>query len=698
MSTPKRKGINEAKLKAAADTGEATAFLKHLGTIGWDDDRPRELVALIRRAGPLMLPRPSPQAEASRDRLLADLRTHLLERAPEAAPDFDAAQNLLQRAEEGYRRILAYRAQQAFALWPGERLAGVLIAQAERRLQEVSERVEAALKRDGLTVPGTINVGDDDGPPVDPDSVLDMVVSTLGGTLIMEAYARDWFDVDGAVRLPPLPVPSPDDFEEGAKDEALGTRWMRWNFMEETARFLDGTLDLGGPQIPGLELPPNITRVLHGPCVQDEYDFIANARFRDRSGIVSYDLASLAAGDIPYLGIEGVTPLPPEGLISEKELTQGHMLSQRLGFDITTDTGAPGGLRLLTWVRGYVALSTWVGTRERPDGVLTATNAELTDLLHRVGLDPEETTRLLKALAFGKRSRDLFDTPLVRTGEDWIVVGPALAHVDAAKVVPSMLASRKVQIARKGDAFNQTVLELLINNGLGARSVTRKFGADEFDYDVLVPWGDYLFLFECKNYGLSNGEPKEVMHFRQELASAFGQVQRLVEALGDHPDILQDEWGEEVETKTLVPCILFNEPYARDHDIDGIFVYDFSALSRFFDSSAFHANRDHRLPDGRIARVQADILRIWASEAPTPKDLLAQLKSPFQLRLVDAQLDCQSVVFALDESTAAISDRLTRKRFSEDEMMRALGADPAQVKAVLDRGTAEVEKLKGAAS
>ena len=136
------------------------------------------------------------------------------------------------------------------------------------------------MRRDGLTVPGGLNTGDPGGPPVDPDSALNMVVSTLGGTLIMEAYARSWFDADGGMRLPSLPTLDPADAEEGSKDEVLGSRWMRWNFMEETARFLYGSIDLGAPQIEGLEFPANITRVFHGPCVEDEYDFIANQRFR----------------------------------------------------------------------------------------------------------------------------------------------------------------------------------------------------------------------------------------------------------------------------------------------------------------------------------------------------------------------------------------------------------------------------------
>ena len=250
-----------------------------------------------------------------------------------------------------------------------------------------------------------------------------------------------------------------------------------------------------------------------------------------RTRVVTYDLLSAGLKDMPFRGVDQAVPLPPNGFVSDQELTQGHMLIQRLGFDITTDQGRFGGLRLLQWVRGYVALSMWMKNPGAGTAIVSTTTAELSELLDRMAFTPAEAKTFIAALTFSKRSRDLYDAPLIRVGEDWIVVDPVIRHVDAAKTVPSLLATLKVSLDFKGHAFNARVLKLLRDNGLDAKTITRTFGQNEYDYDVLVPWGDYLFLLECKNYRLSNGEPKEVLHFRQELGSAFGQVQRLLEGL-----------------------------------------------------------------------------------------------------------------------------------------------------------------------
>ncbi len=694
VPSQKRKGIAEKILIDGARSGDAGPLFDHLESIGWDEERPAELVSIIRRSKPLMFERPNPGGEALRDQFLQAVHARLAERSPEAVPDLEAAQVLLQRAEEGYRRILAYRGTLAIAHWPGERVAGGLIALAEHRLADIDERVKEAVKRDGFTVPGRINIGDPGGPPVDPDSALFMVVDTLGGTLMMEAYARGWFDQAGAMNLPALGLVADPDLDDAANDAQLGGWWGRWRYMEETARYLDGSIDLGAPDIPGFEAPEEIDRFLYGRCVQDEYDFIANERYRDRSGIVTYDLLSAAAETLPFRGVEQAVPLPPDGLISEKELTQGHMLSQRLGFDITTDQGRFGGLRLLQWVRGYVALSVWIESRGADRAILSVTTAELMALLDRMAFTAAEAETFLAALSFGKRSRDLYDAPLIRTGENWVIIGPAARHADAAKTVPSLLASLKVPLELKGQAYNDRVLKLLRENGLDAQTTTWNFGKEqEYDYDVLVPWGEFLFLFECKNYRLSNGEPKEVFHFRQDLAAAIVQVQRLHEGLDQHPEILVDIWGPDVLSKTIVPCVLFNEPYARDGDIDGIYVYDYSALSRFFDSPFYHYSRDYRLPDGSKRRVQADILRVWAGDEPAAADLLAQLRDPYQLRVLSAQVACMSVGFGLDHTTGALSDRLIRRRFNEAEMIAAMGVDPAPILAMFERADEVVKAL-----
>jgi hypothetical protein len=443
-------------------------------------------------------------------------------------------------------------------------------------------------------------------------------------------------------------------------------------------------------------LPAAITSVFHVPCVEDFYDLAANERMRDRGRMHAYNLMRLMDGDGRDYGLGPNVPLPPNGFVSKAEIVHSLALSERIGYEVLSDQEEPFGLRLALWVRGYAALAAWAEQAGKQMSILRVSDEELVTLLMQVSFSETQARLFLDTLAFGKNARDLFDAPLIRICNEWVVVGPAIVQADFSKIIPSMLSKRGVQLKQKGHAFNDRVLRMLKEQGLDARTITVKRGGEEYDYDVLVPWGDYLFLFECKNHGLSGNDPGEAMHFLQELESTLGQVKRLRRGLETFPDILHQAFGPEIAAKKLIPCILHNETYARAGEEEGIYVYDFSALSRFFESRAFHMSQDHRLDDGRVVRVQADALRIWAGDYPTPEYLLAQLEHPFQLKLLADQLECKTVIYGIGSSAVVFHDQLLRRPPTMERVVVAAGGDPDAVRAVLDAAGAKMAELKTA--
>ena len=70
-------------------------------------------------------------------------------------------------------------------------------------------------------------------------------------------------------------------------------------------------------------------------------------------------------------------------------------------------------------------------------------------------------------------------------------------------------------------------------------------------FDAIVPWGDYVFLFECKNGTLSGNNIVPAYYFALEQRSAVSQVGRLADALRSHPDVLLERTGIDLTGKTV---------------------------------------------------------------------------------------------------------------------------------------------------
>jgi hypothetical protein len=62
------------------------------------------------------------------------------------------------------------------------------------------------------------------------------------------------------------------------------------------------------------------------------------------------------------------------------------------------------------------------------------------------------------------------------------------------------------------------------------------------------------------------------------IAEDVRQVQRLRDALTKWPEILTDEFGSGVAGKKVVHCLVENDTYCIPGGVDGVYVYDWSAL------------------------------------------------------------------------------------------------------------------------
>jgi hypothetical protein len=159
---------------------------------------------------------------------------------------------------------------------------------------------------------------------------------------------------------------------------------------------------------------------------------------------------------------------------------------------------------------------------------------------------------------------------------------------------------------------------------------------------------------------------------------------RLVEALERWPDILTDEFGAGFAYDEIVPCILENETYSLPVQLDGVYVYDWSALSRFFQEASFGVCRDHRLSGNIVARNRVQMKRIWAGDAPTADDLIAEMGNPHQFAVMTHHVVAEDFGFGLSNDTVTIDIICRRTPMTIESMAAAVGASPDAVIARLD--------------
>jgi hypothetical protein len=222
----------------------------------------------------------------------------------------------------------------------------------------------------------------------------------------------------------------------------------------------------------------------------------------------------------------------PDEFVNLNEINSAALLSTILGLDVRNDLTKHSGLRIIEWLRGYCVLSEIAvlnAEKTSSENVVRFGTGELEDILIRVGLSLETASAFISKASFSTLSSDLFDCPLLRSGDGSIsLFCPAVLHADPGVVTYSNLATLGDTFEKKGKRFESAVLKFFRENGFNPYSIDTRRNGEPYEIDVIVPWRQYLFVFECKNKGLSSNHPIRSYYFRKERDGFVRQVQRQI--------------------------------------------------------------------------------------------------------------------------------------------------------------------------
>jgi hypothetical protein len=114
-------------------------------------------------------------------------------------------------------------------------------------------------------------------------------------------------------------------------------------------------------------------------------------------------------------------------------------------------------------------------------------------------------------------------------------------------------------------------------------------------------------------------------------------------------------------------------PFSIPGGIDGVYIYDYSALSRFFRDPFITFSSPVIRKDGSSAVAVHRLDRLWAADQPSPDDLLREMDKPVQLAGHEGKWFEQRIRRALSETLAIDVPTLVKDDIDFRDVLRARG-------------------------
>ena len=700
--------LHEHSVKQALEALSWPKLRAGLDAVQFDTEVVVELAGLVLRSTGLLLKRPDPDRTKKRTELFEEILQYAAERGTDSAKLREALQTI-ELIDRGYQGILLMLDACDVSKLAPEVRAAACIERTAIEYAEVARRTkEAEASLPEFFDPNNPVLQGEDGITFTPDGATSMLVETLTMSLIMESYTNKWVagKDDDRIVLPKWQSADEKQRYMAGSTGILAAFWRIWQRIEERRRYFGGTLkEYVPPERPPWlqpDFPQDATVIALEPEMDWEaIDFVANERVNAVLFQNYMRLLTMTNALDKEAGIEGKVPLLPEAYVCVAEAHAAWALSDLLAFPVHEDQERYAGLRLLEWLRGFAVLQSMADEAWDASGgkwqslVQFLKRGDLTAALERLGLPPQAAAEFVKRTTLRRSSRDLYDCPLIAVGEeDLILFGPAVRSANLTRVILSAISSVGVQISRKGPALERRLREFLEKQGLSCKAFKATRNGEEYEYDAVFLWGDYLFVFECKSESLSSLSPAASYYFRLGISSHISQVKRLVEALRLYPDILQAHFGDAAAGKEIVPCVVSAMPFSLPGPDDGVYFTDMSALTRFFEDRHMRMTRPHNLGNGRRILHRVALKSLWAGDRPTPQDFLRQLEDPIQIKMISERLAIEHQWTKVADRAVAVHPRLVLQPDTVDAAVARFGADPKRVREEMDLLSAEIAKRR----
>ncbi|HCD6624531.1 TPA: hypothetical protein NDU46_003748 [Pseudomonas aeruginosa] len=545
----------------------------------------------------------------------------------------------------------------------------------EKALEKMDARLRAGRRTD---MPEAVMVRLEDGSVVNWDAAYSNQVEVLSLTLKMLAFEQKLLHA-GKLVAPPMPAITDDHVYKAGSIQLYA---VSWNALENAANrtlFFGG--EIGSAQDAKASLdhfPDNFHAKFADPIFfyrevseVEVYDFMANRRLHTWALQNTLAMATQTELRRAVMRDGGEVPDLTAGFVSEDEGITLAKLSEILSYDVFEDAELFHGLTLRQWVRGYCSLKLMAAAKQTDSCLVTFDKNEIEQGFRDYNIPEECVPTLIHHLTFGQDSRDLYDSPLIYSDDGkYTLFANVLKTCNVTNVLFSRLSSLTTQFGKKGKGFEARVVSSFVKWGYPCKPTKFKIDGGEYECDALVLIDDVLLLIECKNNLLSSNNAVQAFRYSEAIDENVEQIKRLERGLRERPDVVESLFGRKLNELTLVPVLLNSMTYSRS-PIDGVYISDWSALSKFFTESTISR---FNLDNGKKVNKQT-IHTLWKGKRPTAEELLAYLSMPIQLKLLRKHLRFSHLPRPMSESSIFFAPELD---VDEEGMLKARGVPLAK--------------------
>jgi hypothetical protein len=680
--------LKEKIVKEALAKLNWTQIKDHFDEIGLDKEVLEVFLEHMLRDSRIIMNYPNPKREAVRVSFFESLKKHTENSLGKFGVDaIEKVVNQIERFENGYRGILKLLDLSKISHQPPKVRISAYIHRAVDEYIHLVKLVnkEFMSRQIPPSIHGSLQMPNRE-EPLNPDGVIGTIVETLTMSLIMEAFKNKFIDENDIVIIPKLHEIDEDLIFQAGLTQLLAVYWRWWRRTEERARFLGCNIkDIEAENFPKWVPSDTQKLTIFESSIEDLPNFIANERLDFWLAQNYFRLITESTVSSQNWSINQKTQLPPNGFVSVEEAHAAVSLREILSYDIFSDKDQPEGLRLIEWLRGYSVLKALAeernGDRNQMTSLMTIISSEeLQAFMQNCGLTKNQTEIFIRAVTLRTSSRDLFDTPLIKIEDgSYILFAPGLISVNLAKIVLSNLSNAKVSFQRKGKAFETEILNFFDKQNLVAKRVKTSIDREEYEFDAVMTWGDYIFIFECKNRSLSNNQPICSYYFNLEMVSSAKQVLRLANCIKTNPERFNNLLNTDVTSKTIIPCVLNALPFSIPGNENNVYFLDASGLKRFFQERYVNFISPHLLEKDRKFIHRSAVHSLWSGDEPSPEDFIRHLEDPFQFNLMMSHTQIYPKVFHIDQFSLIVTEEFIQTPITLESLSELVGVSHEKV-------------------
>ncbi len=186
------------------------------------------------------------------------------------------------------------------------------------------------------------------------------------------------------------------------------------------------------------------------------------------------------------------------------------------------------------------------------------------------GLTHKNAEKIFDALVFDKHSKDLFDCPLLKVGEEYIVLPSIASITDPSRALLSNLKSKEVKINIKGELFEEQIRTTFQRAGIQFIHLEKK----DYECDAVFSLNNDVFFVEAKHLNDPTSY-REYMRNLNEIHDAMNQLNRIVDYYEKEENLesIQNRLGIN-SINSIFRIVVTNTSQGEKLKIEGVYAID----------------------------------------------------------------------------------------------------------------------------